>query len=376
MPQASDYTGMAFSPGQTVWYSFNLDSSTLWAIGGWYAFQMSQSAYQAKVATALAQWSGVANITFQYTSNLSQADIGIYWHSTDGYGGTIGYALQYDADQDGVLEHGSDGVLIGMDPYDVATFDRAMLHEAGHAIGLDHNTHAYSVMAPYYGDMSPAITSYDAEVARSIYGSRGTAGSGTASGTSGADALVGSAAADTIYGGSGSDTIAAGDGADLLYGNLERDVISGDGGNDTIFGGQNDGPAGTDGIQRSGTEIVHGGAGNDLLYGNMGGDALRGDAGNDVLYGGQDNDALSGGAGDDMLFGNLGGDSFHYSSVAEGHDTIVGFDPATDWLVMNGVGVTSTVQVGDTVRMTMTSGTVIDFVGTDPADLTTASYLV
>lgn len=372
MAQPSDYTGYTFSPGQTIYYSFNVNPLVLWSIGGFNAFQMTTAGYRAQVTNAFNQWEAVANVTFQHTADWAQADIGVYWHTLDYAGGNLGYALPIDLNGNGLLEaDAGEGVLIGMDPYDTPYFTKTILHEIGHALGLGHNTHTYSLMAPFYEDMAPTITDYDIAVVQSIYGAPGgsvtttTTSSSTISGTGGADNLIGTGGADTIYGGSGADTIYGGDGADLIYGNRESDLIYGGAGNDTIFGGQNDGPADGGGIQRHGMETIYGGDGDDLIYGNMGADLLWGGDGNDTLYGGQDDDHFYGGRGNDLLFGNLGADRFHYNFAndgAEGHDTIVGWS-GDDMLVLWNTSVASTTDLADRTRIQLSNGTSIDIIG-------------
>jgi V8-like Glu-specific endopeptidase len=143
------------------------------------------------------------------------------------------------------------------------------------------------------------------------------------SGTASADVITGSTGSDTVSGYAGDDTIWGESGNGVIYGNQGADLISGQDGNDTIFGGQNQGPAGSDGIARNGTDTIQGGDGADVLYGNMGGDLVDGDSGDDILYGGQDSDTLRGGDGADRVFGNLHNDTL---SGGGGNDTLLGGD--------------------------------------------------
>ena len=66
---------------------------------------------------------------------------------------------------------------------------------------------------------------------------------------------------------------------------------------------------------------LEGGGGNDSLYGLGGNDTLIGGTGNDYLAGGDDFDRLEGGQGDDILLGENGGDDLYGQ---EGNDNLQG----------------------------------------------------
>ncbi|WP_445501347.1 M10 family metallopeptidase [Microvirga sp. G4-2] len=72
-----------------------------------------------------------------------------------------------------------------------------------------------------------------------------------------------------------------------------------------------------DGDTRSLVENAWGGSGSDTLKGNTGNNTLKGNAGNDVLYGYSGNDALVGGSGNDKLIGQTGIDRLYGSSGAD-----------------------------------------------------------
>lgn len=59
----------------------------------------------------------------------------------------------------------------------------------------------------------------------------------------------------------------------------------------------------------AGDDVVWGYAGNDRLFGGEGKDQLIADVGNDYLDGGPGNDLLDGGSGDDVLYGGVGDDT-------------------------------------------------------------------
>lgn len=317
MTQSSDYTGEHWEIGQPITYTFNVAALGILEFSSYY-----ESAFE----SAMSQWSSVANITFQETSNPYTADWVIGWKYFDGPGGTLGSNINYDYNYNGLMETSNyDYSSIKMDYYDTNYFYTTAIHEAGHALGINHINHSPSIMATYENGIS-GLTSYDIEVVQSIYGS--STATTNLIGSEGTDSLTGDSSNNTISGGSGSDTLLGGSGDDIIYGNLETDVVSGGSGSDILYGGQNNGPASTgtgnasDGTlkQREGTEFVSGGSGDDVIYGNYGADLLNGGEGNDQLFGGQDSDTLSGGPGNDTLYGNRGDDTLFGGS---GNDVFV-----------------------------------------------------
>lgn len=212
-------------------------------------------------------------------------------------------------DGDWYLEHNIDVAQAGIDPY---------VHFLAFGLSEDRTTQSFNE-ASYlerYPDVADAVASGGFTSGWAHYLAfgydEGRDGTGPiyVNGAAGHDALstVGAPLGGTVKGWDGSDSLTGGGADDLLYGNRNTDLILGDDGSDTLFGGQNDGPAGDDGVWRSGVDTLSGGAGDDLLYGNHGTDLLAGGQGRDTVYGGQDADTLSGGDGNDWLFGNRGDD--------------------------------------------------------------------
>lgn len=78
--------------------------------------------------------------------------------------------------------------------------------------------------------------------------------------------------------------------------------------------------------RRSLIEKAFGGSGSDTIKGNVASNTLRGYEGNDKLYGREGNDTLTGGSGRDKLYGQGGRDSLYGNS---GSDTFV-FQSTTD----------------------------------------------
>lgn len=358
MPISTDYTGQYWEFGQSISYTFNVVS-----VGG-YEFS---SDYQSTFETAMSQWSAVANISFVETSDPGSADWLIGWDSySDGYGGALGWAVNYDFDGDGVMESSQyDFSIVMMDVYDTAYFYSTAIHETGHALGIAHIDHTSSIMATYENGLQ-GLTSYDVEVIQALYGAVGS----SAVGTEASDTLVGSSGDDTMWGADGQDTLSGGSGNDLLYGNQGVDYIVGSDGADSIFGGQNDGhPSGTPLARRDGWDTISGGAGNDLLYGNHGADILVGGSGRDTIFGGQNDDSIFGGTESDDLYGNFGADRFVFTDTYEGFDHIIDFDISEDKLQLVGsVSIATISTYATSTYVALSSGTTIKLVGVSISD--------
>lgn len=179
------------------------------------------------------------------------------------------------------------------------------------------------------------------------------------SGTNGIDLIVGGSGNDTLDGRGGNDILLGRGGDDVLYGRGGNDGLYGGEGNDSLFGGAGndwlDGGDGDDSLSGGpGDDSLFGGAGNDELIGGLGNDWLYGGEGDDQLLGGEGNDILLGEGGDDRLVGGFGADLFYggpgrdrlvswadgqedvfsYAAASEGGDTIVGFEPGIDKILL------------------------------------------
>jgi len=183
----------------------------------------------------------------------------------------------------------------------------------------------------------------------------GGAGDDLLSGDAGSDVLVGEDGNDTVIGGLGDDRVFGMDGADLLTGDEGADTIVGGDGNDSILGGD-------------GNDLIGAGDGDDLADGGDGNDTLIGEAGNDTLFGGAGDDVLWGMAGDDWLIGGAGRDLFVITS-GSGNDTVFGFNPDEDRLVLSAPGstveqvVASAWAVGGSTVLTLSDKSTITMVG-------------
>lgn len=213
-----------------------------------------------------------------------------------------------------------------------------IMHELGHAVGLNHPNAAGNVMSsPQVPGDDPAAYSADDRAglaflypAQALPGGLGTCenpGSQAIVGGPGNDVLTGTAGNDLITGFGGNDIIVGGGGNDIICGGSGNDTIFGQGGNDNIRGdGGNDKLRGGDG-----NDIVSGGTGADDLNGGRGDDNVSGGDGNDSkVRGGTGNDIVDGGAGDDVIVaGNGGVDTV---SGGTGNDALISGGPRPDVL--------------------------------------------
>jgi serralysin len=369
--------------GTTVTFSFptvasywklgygSAEPSYLTALGG---------AAQQGVRDALQAWSNVASINFQEVSdNISiVGDIRVAYTSASSMDSS-NYAYTYvntgaysssSAVQGDVWVNATAPVPAG-DNFSIGACGyNTLIHELGHAIGMDHpfggdatvpdpgltsvqNTFKYTVMAYCdapghwdYGTCSYYPTTpmlLDIAAAQYLYGSNMSYNSGDTTYTYN----QGSNYYETIWDGGGNDTIVYNSTADGLidlragnFSQLGNPIILSDGStqNDTVaiaYGAVIEnatGGSGNDTIYGNFVaNLLIGGAGNDTLYGYGGNDTVQGGAGNDTLLGNAGDDVLSGDAGVDTMYGNAGNDTFYVDNTSdaineysgEGTDTVI-----------------------------------------------------
>ncbi len=298
-------------------------------------FERFTAAQISATQTAMGLWSDVANIEFSrvgtgttgstaYTNSatiLFGADTGVGEYA---YAFMPGSRAAADIDGD-VTINPSFGWFsdLSRGSYDFTT----IIHEIGHAIGLDHpgnynggaptyaanaayvqDSNQYTVMsyfdaeetgARHYGTYAATPLLHDIAAAQALYGANyatraGNTVYGFSSNADRAQFHINSAAQDVVFAiwdGGGRDTL-------NLAGYTERSVINLNAGSFSSAGGLYANIA----IARGALiEDAKGGAGSDIIIGNSAANILYGNGGNDTLYGGLGRDLLSGGAGYDSF---------------------------------------------------------------------------
>ena len=304
------------------------------------------------------------------------ADIRIFFGDIPG--STVGYGFFPGATTPAVS---GDILLDALDRYntDRDFFEGLVLHEFGHALGLDHVADN-SVLTPIisvnalqpddiegiqgiYGVQDGAAGTYELKGARKFEFLDGPDGL-IVNGNGLANVILGGFSDETIIGANGADTLMGRGGDDLLYGDSGKDVLIGGEGADTLDGGsgndtvdyrESSGPVGLDMatpsngsgegrgdtlidiekvIGTEGNDTLRGNdaenrligiEGNDVLWGRGADDVLKGKDGDDTLNGGDDDDQLEGNSGNDLLQGGEGVDKLRGGS---GDDTLEGGDGA------------------------------------------------
>lgn len=296
--------------------------------------------------SALATWASVANVKFaEVADNGGTVGEIRFAFTTKLPGGTMGWAyMPADAANAGDIWFNAKDMVESGEPG--SYFYLTMIHEVGHALGLNHSfalpseqdNFFFSVMSytasPWsadrdnYASFYPTTPMYDDILAiQAIYGASGlTSNAGDTTYTYAKGRYF-----ETIFDTGGKDTIVY-DGTDrceivLQPGafNMLSDPIkfTGTSSRSTVAIGPN-----------TIIENATGNAGNDRLEGNASRNMLQGRSGSDTLIGAAGGDSLKGGKGSDSLVGGSGRDTFDFNKVSEvglrNHDIIADFKPGRD----------------------------------------------
>ncbi len=312
------------------------DATSPYANNGYTSMTAAQ---RANFQDALAVDEQAAGIIFVQTAS-GQGMINAMDTSGSGYGGwaDVAYATPtYTGSGELIVDNTGN--------YDAGSYGfQTMLHELGHAMGLQHPWEGNITLDPSIDDQAHTVMTYnvtypytaqlgtlDVAAMQYLYGAASAVSGWITSMAAGVLTVTGSGTADTILGVAGQNILNGGDGSDQLYGRQDNDTLNGGTGCDTLSGS-------------SGADVLHGGAGkdvlygfdlvqqwaagNDQLYGGGGADHLTGSYNNDTLIGGNGADVLDGQTGDDVLHGGAGNDRLFGDGTAPygGNDTLFGED--------------------------------------------------
>lgn len=291
---------------------------------GYTAFTTAQ---RANFRDALALFSAAAGVVFVEVTG-GAAMVNAMVTSGSSYGGWAAVALAMET-------HTNEGDLVvdNSGNFDEGSYAfQTMLHELGHAMGLQHpfegdiqldgsvDNQAHTVMT-YNIDTPYAriLGTLDVQALQALYGTAAAvagwavswaAGVLTVTGTLAADRILGALGANLLNGGGGADrlngrqaddTLNGGAGDDSLFGNVGSDRLLGDDGNDALWG------FGARNLWVAGEDSLYGGAGRDTLTGGNRADLLIGGAGGDVINGRDGSDTMRGGGGADRIYGGAAG---------------------------------------------------------------------
>ncbi|MBY6044590.1 M10 family metallopeptidase C-terminal domain-containing protein [Phaeobacter italicus] len=378
----SDPLNTANAPRLTITYQFadTTEPADLPTNTTFYDWQTFTAAERENFREAFAHIETFLNVDFVEVNGQSDPDLNLGLVSIPGSTvGIGGYSIGYR----GTTITRWDGFAVFDNQQDMSRDDREslILHEIGHAMGLQHSFEAnpalpaefennlYTVMSyspnPINGLDSDAMMLFDVIALQDIWGAaQYNSGNTTYSGarTDTVDLIWDTGGVDTFDASDRSSgvrldlrqmafssfdadsDVVIGHGVTIenAIGGLGRDRLTGNGSNNQLTGGRGRdtllGETGNDSlVGNGGVDILKGGSGRDTLKGGYGNDRLFGNSGNDLLLGGPGRDTLNGQLGNDQMQGMGGADTFKFFGNS-GNDTIRDFQDDIDTLHIRGHG--------------------------------------
>jgi predicted Zn-dependent protease len=140
------------------------------------------STYGTAVARAFASWAAVSGVTFEQVSDSAQSDIRLGWAdlgtattgqigntATEAHNGSISSVLiQLEDPSETAFQIGANGQLTYAGTN--ATLEQVLIHEIGHALGLEDNSSMNSIMGYDLTSANQTLNAADITAIQSLYG--------------------------------------------------------------------------------------------------------------------------------------------------------------------------------------------------------------